>query len=55
MYRILKPRGRLFHYVGDLNSASVSRVVKGVIERLTAAGFHSVTRRPEAFGVLAQK
>ncbi len=55
LYRILKPRGRLFHYVGDLNSASVSRVVKGVIERLNAAGFHSVTRRPEAFGVLAQK
>ncbi len=55
LYRILKPRGRLFHYIGDLKSASVSRVVKGVIERLNAAGFRSVTRRPEAFGVLAQK
>ena len=55
LYRILKPRGRLFHYIGDLNSASVSRVVKGVVERLNAAGFRSVTRRPEAFGVLAQK
>ena len=55
LYRILKPRGRLFHYIGDLKSASGSRVVKGVIERLNAAGFRSVTRRPEAFGVLAQK
>ncbi len=55
LYRILKPRGRLFHYIGDLNSTSVSRVVKGVVERLNAAGFHNVTRHPEAFGVLAQK
>ncbi len=55
LYRILKPRGRLFHYIGDLNSASVSRVVKGVVQRLGDAGFRSVTRHPEAFGVLAQK
>jgi predicted methyltransferase len=55
LYRILKPRGRLFHYIGDLESASVSRVSKGVIERLHAAGFQTVKKQPEAFGVLAQK
>ncbi len=55
LYRVLKPRGRLFHYIGDLNSPSVSRIVKGVIERLRAAGFQNVQKRPEAFGVLAHK
>ncbi len=55
LYRILKPRGRLFHYVGDLESPSVSRVVKGVVERLSAAGFQDVKRRSEAFGVVAFK
>lgn len=55
LYRILKPRGRVFHYIGDLDSPSVSRVVKGVVERLHAAGFRDVKRRPEAFGVVAHK
>ncbi len=55
LYRVLKPRGRLFHYIGDLESASVSRIVKGVVERLYTAGFREVKRRPEAFGVLARK
>ncbi|MFN8452229.1 MAG: methyltransferase domain-containing protein, partial [Anaerolineae bacterium] len=55
LYRILKPRGRLFHYIGDLDSPSVSRIVRGVVERLGAAGFRDVKRRPEAFGVVAQK
>lgn len=55
LYRILKPRGRLFHYIGDLRSPSVSRIVKGVVARLTAAGFKSVQNHPEAYGVLALK
>lgn len=55
LYRVLKPRGRLFHYIGDLDSPSVSRIVRGVVERLGAAGFRDVKRRPEAFGIVAQK
>jgi predicted methyltransferase len=55
LYRILRPRGRLFHYIGDLDSPSVSRVVKGVVERLRAAGFQDVKRQPKAFGVTAFK
>ncbi len=55
LYRILKPRGRLFHYIGDLHSPSVSRIVRGVIERLGEAGFKSVRKQPEAYGVVAQK
>jgi len=29
--------------------------VAGVIKRLTEAGFNRVTKRPEAFGVIASK
>jgi hypothetical protein len=55
LYRVTSPRGRVFHYIGDLDSSSVSRIVRGVIERLYAAGFRDVKRRPEAFGVVALK
>ena len=47
--------GRLFHYIGDLDSPSVSRGSKGVIERLHKAGFQTLKKQPEAFGVLALK
>jgi hypothetical protein len=55
LFRILKPGGRLFHYIGDLNSASGSRVARGAAERLKRAGFRQVTPRPEAFGLVASK
>ncbi len=55
LYRILRRSGRLFHYIGDLNSASGARIVPGVIKRLEAAGFKNVAKRPEAFGVIAFK
>jgi predicted methyltransferase len=55
LYRVLARGGRLFHYVGDLESKSGRGVVRGVIERLKRSGFRQVTRRPEAFGVTAIK
>ena len=55
LYRILKPNGRLFHYIGDLESPFGARIAKGVVERLGKAGFRTVTRRTEAFGVVAVK
>jgi predicted methyltransferase len=55
LFRILKPGGRLFHYIGDLNSSSGSRVSRGAAERLRRVGFRQVTPRPEAFGLVAQK
>jgi predicted methyltransferase len=55
LFRVLKRRGRMFHYVGDLESRSGRNVVKGVMQRLQAAGFTRVVRRPEAFGVVAYK
>ena len=55
LWRVLQRGGRLFHYIGDPQSASGRRTTAGVIRRLQSAGFMRITRRPEAFGVLAQK
>ncbi len=55
LFRVLKPRGRLFHYIGDLNSKSGSAITKGSLKRLQEAGFSRIIRRPEAFGVVAYK
>ncbi|MFN8377954.1 MAG: methyltransferase domain-containing protein [Anaerolineae bacterium] len=55
LYRLLKRGGRLFHYIGDLNSPSGQRTSRGVIERLGAAGFRNVSKRTEAFGVVGFK
>jgi len=55
LLRLLAPRGRLFHYIGDLESRSGRTVAQGVIRRLQDVGFTRVTRRPEAFGVLASR
>ena len=55
LYRALRMGGRLFHYIGDPQSASGARTTAGVIRRLEAAGFQKVVRRPDAFGVTAGK
>jgi predicted methyltransferase len=54
-FRVLKPNGRTFHYIGDPQSKSGARVTAGVIRRLQEAGFKRVTRAPRAFGVVAHK
>ena len=55
LFRVLQPRGRLFHYIGDLESKSGRVVTKGVMRRLEEAGFRRVSPRPAAFGVIAFK
>lgn len=55
LFRILKRGGRLFHYIGDLDSTTGRVVAKGVVRRLQDAGFQRVTRQPEAFGITASK
>jgi predicted methyltransferase len=54
-FRVLKPNGRIFHYIGDPESKSGARVTAGVIRRLQEAGFKRVVRAPRAFGVVAHK
>ena len=51
--RLLARNGRLFHYIGDPESAYGRNTTRGVMRRLHEAGFSRVTRRPEAFGVVA--
>jgi hypothetical protein len=53
--RVLKSRGRLFHYIGDPKSKSGSSVTRGVGRRLQEAGFARVKPAPQAFGVVAFK
>jgi predicted methyltransferase len=55
LYRVLARGGRLFHYIGDLESRTGRRVYDGVMRRLREAGFSRVQRTSEAFGVTAVK
>jgi predicted methyltransferase len=55
LFRVLRRSGRLFHYIGDLESRSGRTIVKGVARRLQEAGFSRVTHRTEAFGLTAYK
>lgn len=55
LYRVLDKRGRLFHYIANPDSKSGATITRGVMRRLDEVGFQRVTRRPEAFGVIAFK
>jgi predicted methyltransferase len=55
MYRVLKPGGRVFHYIGDPESKTGRRITAGAIQRLAQVGFNQVYRVPRAFGVVAVK
>jgi predicted methyltransferase len=53
--RVLKSKGKMFHYVGDPESQSGRRVTRGVVRRLQEAGFSRVRPAPSAFGMVAYK
>ncbi|GAB4451430.1 MAG: methyltransferase domain-containing protein [Armatimonadaceae bacterium] len=55
LYRVLKPKGKLFHYIGDPDSKHGASTTRGVIRRLKESGFTKVVSHPEAFGVVAWK
>ncbi len=55
LLRVLKSGGKLFHYVGDLDSHSGRSVGDGVVHRLKEAGFNRVGRSYDAFGIMACK
>jgi len=55
LFRILKPKGRLYHYVGNPGSRYRGKdIVKGVIKRLQEVGFKAF-RDPDTLGVIAIK
>jgi hypothetical protein len=53
-YEVLKQNGCLYHYIGNPNSRLGASIGRGVVKRLRQVGF-SVSPKPKAFGVLAQK
>jgi predicted methyltransferase len=55
LFRVLGRGGRLFHYIGDLESKSGRTVARGAARRLAEAGFSRVARRSNAFGLVAYK
>jgi predicted methyltransferase len=55
LFRVLARGGRLFHYLGNVESGSGHRVTGGAVRRLQEAGFRRVVAHPEAFGVVACK
>lgn len=56
LFRVLRHRGRLFHYTGDPGSRTRGQDIPGrVKERLSALGFVGVRREPAALGVSARK
>ena len=55
LYRVMRNRGQLFHYIGDPESKSGRNITAGVVRRLEQAGFKQVKRAPRAFGVVAVK
>ena len=55
LFRVLRNRGFLYHYIGDPLSKSGHNITAGVIRRLEQAGFRQVRRVPRAFGVVAVK
>jgi hypothetical protein len=55
IYRVLRRGGRLFHYIGDLDSKLGHRVSRGAIRRLQSVGFQHIKPYPRAFGLVAHK
>lgn len=55
LYRVLRRGGRLFHYIGSLDSKSGAGVARGALRRLKESGFARIDRHQEAFGIVAFK
>lgn len=51
--RVARPGCRLFHYIGDPESALGQRHYPGIMERLKKAGWKGIRQRRESFGVTA--
>jgi uncharacterized protein len=55
LFRVLRRGGRMFHYIGDLDSNLGRRISKGASRRLREAGFEKVRPNRQAFGLVAIK
>jgi len=56
LFRVLKPGGRIFHYVGNPGKKFRRKdLQRGVMERLRKVGFKNVKKVEEALGVVGRK
>lgn len=55
LFRVLKPGGRLYHYVGSPGRKRGKDIARGVMRRLYMAGFKKVWRDKVTEGVVAVK
>jgi predicted methyltransferase len=55
LYRILKPKGRIFHYTGKPGSKQGKNYAKGISKRLKLAGFKKTKIIEKADGIIAFK
>ncbi|MFH0973182.1 MAG: methyltransferase domain-containing protein, partial [Candidatus Micrarchaeota archaeon] len=55
LFRVLTPNDRLFHYAGTPNERTGKRFLKGVKQRLAAAGFSEIVWRENALAFTAVK
>ena len=55
LYRVMRPKGRLFHYTGEPGSRRGLNFPRGVIKRLRESGFKKHTWEKEALGIVCSK
>ena len=55
LYRVLKRKGRIFHYIGEPGKFSGKNFVQGITRRLLLAGFKKIVKVKEAKGLVAYK
>ncbi|RLE95112.1 MAG: SAM-dependent methyltransferase [Thermoprotei archaeon] len=55
LYTLLKPKGKLFHYTGQPFEKIGYKIIKGILNRLRAAGFRRAAYISEITGIIASK
>jgi len=55
LYRVLKRKGRMFHYIGEPGKFSGKNFFQGITRRLLLAGFKKIVKVKEAKGLVAYK
>ena len=55
LYNVLKPSGKVYHYIGSPGSKQGKDLVKGAIKRFKEVGFRKVERRDDVLGITSEK
>lgn len=55
LFRVLKRKGRLFHYTGEPGKVIGKNYLKGIVKRLLEVGFTNVKKVEKAKGIVAIK